>query len=160
MLHFINFVQCSQKVNFPNVYIDTCSPIVYNSFQRGDFVFANILIKLRKDAGYTQAELAKMLGMCKSAVSNYESGFRTPENETLIKLSKIFNVSIETLLGVSQSEQSIRNTHSLGSLNILNYSGKNESKTQLQSMMQYILDNISDEAQIQQIKMFLETYKK
>lgn len=160
MLSFVNFVQHSQTVNIFNVYIDTCSPIVYNDFQRGDFVFANILIKLRKDAGYTQAELAKMLGMCKSAVSNYENGFRTPENETLIKLSKIFNVSIETLLGVSQSEQNIRYTHSLGLLNILNYSGQDESKTQLKSTMQYILDNISDETQLQQIKMFLETYKK
>lgn len=122
--------------------------------------FSEKLKQLRKVAGYTQEELASKIGVTPGSIGLYEQERREPDNDTLIKLASIFDVSIDTLLGLSTPDKKTRFEHSLGTLNILNYSGQDESKTQLKSIMQYILDNISDEAQIQQIKMFLETYKK
>lgn len=61
--------------------------------------FPIILRELRKSQGYTQETLAKKLGISASAVGLYEQGRREPDNETLKKLSKIFNVSIDYLLG-------------------------------------------------------------
>lgn len=122
--------------------------------------FSEKLKQLRKVAGYTQEELASKIGVTPGSIGLYEQERREPDNDTLIKLASIFDVSIDTLLGLSTPDKKTRFEHSLGTLNTLNYSGQDESKTQLQSAMQYILDNISDETQLQQIKMFLETYKK
>ena len=119
-------------------------------------MFSNILIKLRKDAGYTQAELANLLGMGKSAISNYESGFRTPENETLIKLSKIFNVSIETLLGVSSSEQSFRYINKSDQTKIIHYSGNDRINSIIEEMLN--LDLTNDDLKL--IEFILDKYKK
>lgn len=48
---------------------------------------------------FTQLELGKKLGLSESTISLYESGNRKPEPDTLVKLSKIFDVSIDYLLG-------------------------------------------------------------
>ena len=53
---------------------------------------------LRKDAGMSQAELARELGVSPSAVGMYEQGRREPSAQTLVHLSKIFRVSTDYLL--------------------------------------------------------------
>ena len=55
--------------------------------------------ELRKSAGLTQGDLSEKIGVLQSTIANYESGYSQPENETLSKLSAIFNVSIDYLLG-------------------------------------------------------------
>jgi len=57
------------------------------------------LAKLRKEAGMSQLELAEKLGVSQQTVSKYERGIREPDNATLVKLSEIFNCSIDYLLG-------------------------------------------------------------
>lgn len=57
------------------------------------------LINLRKSMGMSQLELAKILGVSQQTVSKYENGIREPDNKTLVKLSEIFNVSTDYLLG-------------------------------------------------------------
>ena len=59
----------------------------------------NILLELRKRENLTQDELAEKLFVTRQAVSRWESGETTPNVETLKSLSKLFNVSINTLLG-------------------------------------------------------------
>ncbi|MBY6916002.1 helix-turn-helix domain-containing protein [Clostridium botulinum] len=49
--------------------------------------------------GYNQPELAKIMNVSKQTVSNWESGNRTPDAETLSKLSDLFSVSVDFLLG-------------------------------------------------------------
>lgn len=49
--------------------------------------------------GYNQPELAKIMNISKQTVSNWESGNRTPDAETLSKLSDLFSVSVDFLLG-------------------------------------------------------------
>lgn len=60
---------------------------------------ANILKSLRIKSNMSQAELAELLGISRSAVSSYENGTRSPNHETLVKLATIFNVSTDYLLG-------------------------------------------------------------
>lgn len=66
--------------------------------------FGNILKKLRIESGYTQQQLAEKLCVTKSVVSYYELQERYPSPEILIKLSAIFHVSTDYLLGLSNEE--------------------------------------------------------
>ena len=59
--------------------------------------FNDKLIKLRKLKGLSQEELGDKLNVTRQTVSKWELGQSTPEMENLIQLSKIFNVSIDTL---------------------------------------------------------------
>lgn len=56
---------------------------------------------LREEIGYTQQGLADKLGGAKSTIAMYENETRKPSMEVLIKLSEIFNCSIDYLLGKS-----------------------------------------------------------
>lgn len=58
-----------------------------------------ILLELRKKNKLTQDELAEKLFVTRQAVSRWESGETIPNTETLKLLSKLFDVSINTLLG-------------------------------------------------------------
>lgn len=57
------------------------------------------LQELRKEKGLTQEELAEALFVSRTAISKWESGDTVPNTETLKLLSKLYNVSINTLLG-------------------------------------------------------------
>ena len=59
----------------------------------------DILLELRKKNALTQDELAEKLYVTRQAVSRLESGETTPNVETLKMLSKLYDVSINTLLG-------------------------------------------------------------
>lgn len=56
---------------------------------------------LREELNMTQQELADKLDGAKSTVAMYEKGDRKPSMEILIKLSDIFNCSIDYILGKS-----------------------------------------------------------
>ncbi|MBQ3110870.1 MAG: helix-turn-helix domain-containing protein [Clostridia bacterium] len=59
----------------------------------------DIILSLRIKAGLSQDELAEKVYVTRQAVSRWENGETTPNVETLKLLSKLFNVSINTLLG-------------------------------------------------------------
>jgi len=59
---------------------------------------------LRTNAGLTQAQLGNLVGVTKSVISYYELQERSPSPDVLIKLSQIFHVSTDELLGVSKGE--------------------------------------------------------
>ena len=61
-----------------------------------------ILLKLRNENNLSQDELANKLFVTRQAVSRWENGETTPNIETLKSLSKLYNVSINTLLGSPQ----------------------------------------------------------
>ena len=60
-------------------------------------MFCDILKKLRKQRGYSQAELANYLGVAKSTISMYEVGSRIPDYEMLKSIAIFFKVDINTL---------------------------------------------------------------
>ena len=66
--------------------------------------FGNILKRLRLQEGLTQQQLADKLGITKSVVSYYELQERYPSPEILMKLSAIFHVSTDYLLGLDRTE--------------------------------------------------------
>ena len=59
----------------------------------------DILLKLRTEKGLSQEELAEKVMVTRQAVSRWETGETTPNTETLKLLSKLYDVSINTLLG-------------------------------------------------------------
>ena len=61
--------------------------------------FKERLRELRQQRGYSQEELAKQLGLSKSAISMYERGARTPDFETMELLADFFNVDMNYILG-------------------------------------------------------------
>lgn len=66
--------------------------------------FGERLKKLRTDNKMTQGQVASRVGVATSAISSYESGVRLPSYNVLIKLSRLFHVSTDHLLGVKSKE--------------------------------------------------------
>lgn len=66
--------------------------------------FGKRVKNLRKQKSLTQEQLAKRLWVTKSIISAYESGIKYPSLDMLIKLSYIFNVSTDYLLGISKKQ--------------------------------------------------------
>ena len=55
---------------------------------------------LRESKNYTQAELAKQLGITRSSVNAWEMGISVPSTQYIVELASIFKVSTDYLLGV------------------------------------------------------------
>lgn len=62
-----------------------------------------ILLELRTQKGLSQDELAEKVYVTRQAVSRWENGDTVPNTETLKLLSKVFDVSINTLLGLPRT---------------------------------------------------------
>lgn len=54
--------------------------------------------KIRKSMGYTQAQLAELLGVDRSTLANWEVGRKHPTMEAFKNLSKALHVSIDYLI--------------------------------------------------------------
>ena len=59
----------------------------------------DIILELRTKHGLSQDELAEKVFVTRQAVSRWENSETVPNTETLKLLSKLFDVSINTLLG-------------------------------------------------------------
>lgn len=59
----------------------------------------DVIYKLRTQSGLSQDKLAEKIYVTRQAVSRWETGETVPNTETLKLLSKVFDVSINTLLG-------------------------------------------------------------
>ena len=59
----------------------------------------DVLLELRTKNGMSQDELAEKVFVTRQAVSRWENGETVPNTDTLKLLSKLYNVSINTLLG-------------------------------------------------------------
>ena len=56
------------------------------------------LRRLRDEHNYTQLQLSKKLNISRQAYSNYETGKRIPDIETLLRLTDIYGISLEDLI--------------------------------------------------------------
>ena len=59
----------------------------------------NVLKKLRIERGYNQQKLAELLNVSRSTIAMWETKKAEPNSDILIKLSNIFHVSVDYLLG-------------------------------------------------------------
>lgn len=55
--------------------------------------------EIRKKCGLTQKELAERVGVSEGAISQYESGKRRPDYETVLKMADYFGCSVDYLMG-------------------------------------------------------------
>ncbi|MCD8372409.1 MAG: helix-turn-helix domain-containing protein [Clostridia bacterium] len=65
-------------------------------------LFCERLKELRKEKGLGQTRLAELCGVSNGIISLWENGMREPTMSNLIKLAKIFEVSIDYLVGLSE----------------------------------------------------------
>lgn len=59
---------------------------------------AERLQELRKKLGYSQEQVADMLGLSRQAISKWESGQGKPEVDNIIKMTEIYQVSADYIL--------------------------------------------------------------
>ena len=64
----------------------------------------SIIMRLRKDRGLTQEQLANELGISYQAVSKWETGNSCPDLTALPLLADLFGVSIDALFGRTETE--------------------------------------------------------
>lgn len=72
-------------------------------------IFADKLIKLRKQAGLSQEELADKLNVTRQAISKWEGAQSLPDMQKLIRISKLFDVSADYLIKDEIGEQVLNN---------------------------------------------------
>ena len=88
----------------------------------------NKLKNLRKQKRLTQKQVADRIGLAISAVSSYEAGTRYPSYDILIKLARIYHVSTDYLLGMTDKKE-------------LDISGLNDDEVEAISQLVNILKN-------------------
>jgi len=59
----------------------------------------NRIKQLRKQAGLSQIALGQLLHVDQTAISQWETGKTNPSTDTAVQVARIFNVSIDFLLG-------------------------------------------------------------
>lgn len=59
----------------------------------------------RKEAGYTQQELAKIVGTSQGSIAQWETGRHLPRVDTLRKLADLFGCTIDDLLREEPEER-------------------------------------------------------
>lgn len=69
--------------------------------------YSHRLRDLREDHDYTQEQLVKILGMHKTTYTNYEQGKREIPFALVIRLAKLYNVSIDFIAGISDDPRPI-----------------------------------------------------
>lgn len=65
--------------------------------------FAEKLIELRKQRGWSQEELGERLGVTRQTVSKWELGSTTPEMEKLAAMGELFGISLDELVRGGES---------------------------------------------------------
>jgi transcriptional regulator with XRE-family HTH domain len=66
------------------------------------------LKELREQRRLNQEGLAMKLSVSQSTISAYEVGERTPDLETLISIANFFDVSIDYLVGLSETRKHVK----------------------------------------------------
>lgn len=67
------------------------------------FTVAQKIKDLRGQTKMTQAELGKKLGLTRAAVNAWEMGVSVPSTQYIVELAKLFRVSTDYLLGMSDN---------------------------------------------------------
>lgn len=62
----------------------------------------NRIRELRRQRGITMRQLGEVVDLAESTISQYETGKREPDNETLLKISEYFGVTVGYLLGAEE----------------------------------------------------------
>ncbi len=66
---------------------------------------ANRLLQYRKQAGYSQEELAEKIGVSRQAVSKWERSEASPDTDNLVVLAELYGVSLDEMLGLKTAKE-------------------------------------------------------
>ena len=61
--------------------------------------FAQRLVQIRKAGGLSQYDLADLAGVSQRMIAHYETKFRNPASDTVIRLAKALKINISDLMG-------------------------------------------------------------
>ena len=81
--------------------------------------FADKIKGLRELKGWSQEELARRLGVSRSAIGNYEQGIRRPNFEDLEAIADVFNCTITYLVGDDMTPDEVSLLDKYRSLNFV-----------------------------------------
>ena len=70
-------------------------------------MIGELIAELRKDLRMKQTDVAAYLGVSAGTMSNYECGRYEPDLETVRQLSRLFNVTSDYLLGLTDNKMSL-----------------------------------------------------
>ena len=102
----------------------------------GNVEFGHLILKLRKEAGYTQKSLANALFVTDKAVSKWERGICMPDSSLLTKLSMLLSVDIEHLV----SGNNLYGEHTwVGEIRIDNLEGMIAGKPAINYLVSYFM---------------------
>ena len=87
-----------------STYFTLQSCIIYVERSVISVEFGHRLKALRKNAGLSQKQLGEMVGVTKSVISFYELQDRSPSPLVLVRLSSVFHVTTDYLLGIDRRE--------------------------------------------------------
>lgn len=133
----------------------------------------DIILQLRTARGLSQDALAEQVYVTRQAVSRWETGETVPNTETLKLLSKLFDVSINTLLGSPRRlvcqccgmplEDSITSREPDGSFNEdyckWCYADGKFAYTDLEELIRFCAEHMANESQTpEQVRAYLEGY--
>lgn len=90
---------CEKSADFDNIIISIESMVKSIEFSKKNknSSFSGRLKELRKMHNVSQEDLAKLLGVGRSTIANYESGLSEPTIESVKKIAEYFSVSIDYL---------------------------------------------------------------
>lgn len=100
----------------------------------------------RKNLKMTQDQLAKKLGRKNTTISNWESGHSHPSHADLVQLSEVLEVSMDYLLGKTDSPEILKDATDLKELmetRRVKWNGQELTREQLEkakNILEYILD--------------------
>lgn len=63
------------------------------------------LKEIRKERGMTQQQLAEFCGMERTRITNYETGYRTPNIHEAKTLAAALNCTLDELIGEPKTEE-------------------------------------------------------
>ena len=112
-------------------------------------LFSKRLVSLRKEKKLTQYDLAELLGFSRGQIGNYEQGTREPDQNTLLKISDFFNVSVDYLLGKTDVKNYLEDPNVTIALHSdetsLDYSDlSDEAKKEVQDFIEYVRHKYKD----------------
>ena len=85
--------------------------------------FGARLKNLRVDRGFSMQYVADSLGVARSTYAGYESEYRVPPLETLVKLAETLNTTADYLLGLSKEPTPGENSNDLAKTGELFWNG-------------------------------------
>jgi len=97
------------------------------------------LRKLRKENNMTQSELGKRVGVIKQTVSSWENNTSAPNHETICTLAKLFEVSTDYLLGLTNDRKATLQRITFDEMLDLEYGGDRSNYA-----LEFTIDDLLD----------------